>query len=107
MMCRRSLLPSSLILLAVPGCRPSDLANRGGDRAIGAGATSSQQAATPGTDSVVPHQNATHGAIEVRTVIEGSPDWFYALQNGKHVGSPNPPLLNSTLEVPPGSYTVS
>ena len=107
MICRRSFLLSALLALALAGCRESGPGDQGGGRATGAGATASREAATPRTDTVVPYENATQGAIEVRTVVAGSGDWFYALQNGKRVGSSSPPLLNSTLEVPPGSYTVS
>jgi hypothetical protein len=56
--------------------------------------------------SVVPHDRADVGAVEVRSIDSSPVDWFDVLQNGKRAFDGNPRLLNTSVELPPGSYVV-
>ena len=56
--------------------------------------------------SVVPYERTDVGALEVRTVGSDPAEWFDVLQNGKRAIQGNPPLLNSSIELPPGTYVV-
>ncbi len=57
-------------------------------------------------EEVVDHASETLGAVEVRSVGDSPVDWFDVLQDGERAFAGNPPLLNSTLELPPGTYVV-
>lgn len=56
--------------------------------------------------SVVPYESAEVGAVEVKSINAQPVDWFDVLQNGKRAFAGNPPLLNSSIELPPGAYIV-
>ncbi len=56
--------------------------------------------------SVVRHDRADVGALEVKALDPKSGDWFDVLRDGKRAFSGNPRLLNSTIELPPGDYVV-
>jgi len=60
----------------------------------------------PKEESVVAFDSKTRGALEVRTVSENSNHWFRVEQNGKQAYPAAPPLLNSTIELAPGAYSV-
>lgn len=56
--------------------------------------------------SVVPYAHAELGALQVNSINARPVDWFDVLQNGKRAFTDNPPLLNSSIELPPGAYVV-
>ncbi len=60
----------------------------------------------PKEESVVAYDSKTHGALQVKSVGDKPVDWFDVLQNGKRAIDGNPRLLNSTVELPPGTYVV-
>src|SRR5262245_28092431 len=60
----------------------------------------------PKEESDVPYDSKTHGALQVKSVSDKPTDWFDVLQNGKRAYSGNPKLLNSTVELAPGTYDV-
>src|SRR5947209_20307725 len=71
-----------------------------------AGGDKGKPADAPKEESVVPHDSKTHGALQVKSVVEKTSDWFDVLQNGKRAFGGNPPLLNKTIELAPGAYVV-
>jgi hypothetical protein len=56
--------------------------------------------------SVEAYASETNGAVQVTSADPTTGDWFEVLENGEQVVPGNPPLLGSTLEVPPGTYQV-
>jgi hypothetical protein len=52
---------------------------------------------------VTAYDKANAGALQVKGETR---DWFITQQNGKQVGPTVPPVLNSVIELPPGSYDV-
>lgn len=50
--------------------------------------------------------NKSKGAIQVKVDNKDTKDSFDVLQNGKRAFDGNPKLLNETLELAPGTYTV-
>src|SRR5438309_1393667 len=48
-------------------------------------------AEAPKEESVVPHDSKTHGALQVKSVVEKTSDWFDVRQNGKRAFDGNPP----------------
>lgn len=64
---------------------------------------------TPDTlqeESKTPHASKTRGALQVKAVSAKPADWFMVFQNGKQLVPPGKPLLNSTVELAPGTYVV-
>jgi hypothetical protein len=55
---------------------------------------------------IVPYESETLGAVEVKSVDASPVDWFDVLQNGKRAFEGNPKLLNTALELSPGTYVV-
>lgn len=49
----------------------------------------------------------THGALQVKSAGPKPTDWFDVLQNNQRAFLGNPPLLGSTIELPPGEYVVT
>lgn len=48
----------------------------------------------------------TYGALQVMSPNADPSDWFEVLQAGQRAVPGNPPRLNNTLELPPGTYEV-
>jgi hypothetical protein len=69
-------------------------------------AADKDKADPPKEVSSVPHDSKTHGAVQVRSVNPRPVDWFIVLKGDKQVDLGNPPLLDSTVELAPGKYTV-
>lgn len=57
-------------------------------------------------DTAAPHDHPAMGALEVRTSNSNPHDSFDVLQNGIRAFPGNPRLLNTILELPPGTYEV-
>jgi hypothetical protein len=57
-------------------------------------------------ESVAPYDSKTHGALQVASVGDKPSDAFTVLRDGQPAVAV-PPLLNSTVELAPGSYVVS
>jgi hypothetical protein len=77
------------------------------------GPTGSDQAAEkpeekkpPAEVEVIAHDNPAKGAVQVMCARKNPVNWFDVLQDGKRAFPGNPPLLNTTLELPPGTYEV-
>jgi hypothetical protein len=96
------------VVLAVGhlGCR------RSGDAAGGPQSEPAPQAQTPApaaatapsVKKVVDYPSETLGALEVASVGERPVDWYEVFQDGERAIAGNPPLLGSTVELPPGAY---
>lgn len=57
-------------------------------------------------DAVEAYDSKTKGAVQVMTAEKKPVHWFDVLQNGKRAFPGNPPLLNNTVELAPGTYVV-
>ena len=82
-----------------PQAKSSAASETGGDK--------EKPAADPKEESAVPYDSKTNGAVQVMTITKGSGAWFDVEQNGKRPFPNAPTLLNSTLELAPGTYMVS
>ena len=60
----------------------------------------------PAEASVVAYESKTKGAVQVRSVDPEPVHWFDVFKDGKRALSGNPPLLDSTVELDPGTYEV-
>jgi hypothetical protein len=60
----------------------------------------------PKEQTVEAYDSRTKGAIQVNTANKDSTDWFDVLQDGKRAFDGAPKLLNTTLELAPGTYVV-
>jgi hypothetical protein len=69
-------------------------------------AEDSPPAAARGQDSAVDYDSTTHGALQVMSVRDDPSDWFVVLRDGEPALPGNPPLLNNTVELAPGTYVV-
>lgn len=104
----------AVVASGVVGCRESG--RSGGEGSITTtGEQSSRSAAVDPAkgveeqseeQSVVPYSRAEIGALEVKSIDADPVDWFDVLQDGKRAIPGNPTLLNSSIELPPGSYVV-
>jgi hypothetical protein len=66
-----------------------------------------KSAEAPKEETVVDHESKTMGALQVKAVSDGPADWFDVFQYNERAISGNPPRLNSTIEIAPGTYIVS
>src|SRR5262249_49282403 len=57
-------------------------------------------------EAVQPYQSTTRGGLHVKAVSADAKDWFMVYKGGKQLVPPGKPVLNSTVELPPGSYVV-
>lgn len=88
-------------LLLVAGCKSRSDAGA----TPGAGGAGADAAAAARQDSSAAWENTTSGALQVMSV--SSPvDWFLVYQDSTRITRGNPPLLNATVELPPGEYQV-
>lgn len=71
------------------------------------GGDKGKPAEAPKEESVVPYDSKTHGALETRTVSDKTAQWFDVQKDGKRAYTGAPPVLNSMIELAPGSYVVS
>lgn len=76
---------------------------------LGSGSCAGEESAGGAADemTVETYASQTHGAIRVESASGSPSDWFDVMQNGSRAVPGNPPLLGSTLEVPPGTYQVA
>ncbi|MEX2142781.1 MAG: hypothetical protein WD894_26230 [Pirellulales bacterium] len=56
--------------------------------------------------SVVDYESKSHGALQVKSASKKPGNWFDVLQGGKRAFKGSEPLLDSTLDLPPGAYVV-
>src|SRR5262245_65222846 len=70
---------------------------------VSAALAGARGAEPPAEQTVVPYDSKALGAVQVKGDTR---DWFTVYQGNKRVGPSVPPLLNSTVELPPGTYQI-
>jgi hypothetical protein len=71
---------------------------------LGMAADKEKEKGAPAEESVVAYESKTKGAVQVRSVAPGPVHWFDVFKDDKRAISGNPPLLDSTIELEPGTY---
>ena len=71
-----------------------------------AGEGKEKPAESPKEQSVVDYDSKTYGAVQVKSASEKPGDSFNVRQDGKRDFMGPPELLNSTLELAPGTYVI-
>lgn len=96
------------LLVGVLACRRAEGPDAsGGTVTNGSAPAAGESTATaPGEDTVVAYGDAARGALEVKSISAEPVDWYDVLRDGKRAFDGNPKLLNTTLELAPGTYVV-
>ena len=95
------------LVVGVLACRRAEGPDASGGSATSPSAPAAgESTATPGEDTVVAYDDAARGALEVKSIAASPVDWYDVLRDGKRAFDGNPKLLNSTLELDPGTYVV-
>ncbi len=96
------------LVVGVLGCRRTEgpAASRGAATNGPASAAADSTAPAPGEDTVVAYDHAARGALEVKSINASPVDWYDVLRDGMRAFDGNPRMLNTTVELAPGTYVV-